>query len=365
LVLESADCDELCCPITVSGIHSGGAQVSLKNEYFSATKTFLEHYATRMPGSGGDGGAIPGRGGDFLPTSMDVGEAAPRTFKVGYNIKPEPRIVAWHLVHPAEVRLLVKGTHAASQYTGIADDEWFEAYFLPWNQGCTARLKIPRATSVNAFFTAEMNGCSFVVGGTEFEPWTAHVNVGDIRNNAQREQRWQEMVKATATGARFTNMAALRKWGVPTGAPGGPAPPSRFTSVAQNAPVYEPSAAEDSTAVAAMKDELKGVNKKITGAAPITDLKVSLMGLRDGSGRWSFFYQRNLFVQAIDVKRRLGRAGGLIKLLGMDKRKTESLSRYMLIKGSEYVSFWPDGSGRVVVPATGPADSDLDLGGLF
>jgi|SwirhisoilCB1_FD_contig_31_2344048_length_346_multi_1_in_0_out_0_1 hypothetical protein len=40
------------------------------------------------------------------------------------------------------------------------------------------------------------------------------------------------------------------------------------------------------------------------------------MSSKDRNGKWRFFQQRNLFVQAIDVKRRLDRAGGLIKLLG-------------------------------------------------
>ena len=33
----------------------------LKDDYFANQRTFLTTYAARMPGSGNDGGAIPGR----------------------------------------------------------------------------------------------------------------------------------------------------------------------------------------------------------------------------------------------------------------------------------------------------------------
>lgn len=334
--------------------------MSLKQEYLSQTDQFLNRYAARMPGSGGDGGATPARGGDFLPVQgVDhMGDA--KTFMAGYDIAPKPVEVAWHQVHPAEVKLLVRGTPTAAQYPGVPDDEWFEAYVLPWNQGCSARLKIPRATGVNAFFTAEMNGCCFVVGGSETDPWTAHFNVGDVSNAVNREAKWKSMLGETMKGARFTNIAALRKWDTP----GAVAAPGRLDRLGASAPRYQATATEQTDAATAVEREFTAANKKNVGAAPITDLKVATMGLRDpATGRWRFFYQRSVFTQVASVKKKLGRAGGLIKLLNLDKRRAESVNRYMLIDGSQNVALWPNGPGRVNVPVVD--DNDLDLGGFF
>ncbi len=333
----------------------------LKDDYFRDPPAFLRRYATRMPGSGHDGGATPPRAGDFMPIQGVDHMGQPKTFKTGYDIGADPVTVAWHVPNTGvnEVKLLIRGAPMnAGGQDQVPSDAWFEAYFLPWNQGCAARLKIPSATRVNAFFTAEMNGCCFVVGGSEQGPWTAHLNVADP---AAREAKWRQMTGDTMKGARFTNTVALRKWAPPAVGAG------KLGRLAGGTPGYQKTDAEVQTGETQLGATLTAQNKKITGGAPIFDLKVSTMGVRDPTtGRWSFFYQRNLYVQARGVKKRLGRFGGLKKFFHLDNRGAgETLDRYLSIAGSEYRPLWPTGPGRLVLPAAPPHDDDLDLAGVF
>lgn len=339
----------------------------LKDDYLRDPRQFLWKWVVRMPGGMGDGGATPMRGGDFMPTRkvIDPQQDLEATIRIGYDIAAAPVQVAWHEVRPGELKLVVQGTPNAANYAGhIPGTEWFDAYILPWNQGCSARMQLPAVTTTRCFFTAEMNGCCFSVGGQPNSPVTAHFNVGDIASPALREKEWQTMLTRTAQGQPMQNqMTVLRKWDVtaPTQSPRG------FNNLRfGTAGPYQASATEQTHAAETFGRDLAALNLKIrtNSPPPLMDLKVSTMGIRDTTGNWSFFYQRNLFVQSPNVVPKLGKTGGVVKFFGQDNRVDQRVERYIPIGGSQYLILWPNGPGRMIVPPV-QDDDGPDMAGLF
>jgi hypothetical protein len=316
-----------------------------------------------MPGGSGDGGGTPARGGDFMPTwvLVDPDRDYRARLNVGYQITANPVTVAWHEVRQGELKLIVQGSNLAGTLT-IPANEWFQAYLLPWNQGCSARMQLPVATGAcRAFFTAEMNGCCFMVSGQHRQPVVTHFNVGDIRDPAAREKAWQTMMARSAKGQQTDSMAVLRKWDV------APVPQQAkgFGGLQFQSAQYQSSNTESTQAIADFERYLEHQNKKLVGGgAPILDIRVSTFGVGDaGTGNWQFVYQRNLFAKGPQVKTKLGKTGGLKKFFGRDRRQVESVEKYIRIGGSQYVVLWPAGTGRLNIP---PAPNDGDIfAGLF
>jgi len=161
-------------------------------------------------------------------------------------------------------------------------------------------------------------------------------------------------------GANLGNEnAAVLRWKPPS-AHGDPTTGAHLASNPVN--VYEALPMEVTHVENDVRQGLAGNNEKVIlgggmpGSGILTDLRVATMGTLDAASRhWTFFYQRSMFTQ-VNSKQRLGRMGGIIKLLGRDHRQLHQNVRYMRIGGWEYTELWPNGAGVVTIPAHGDPD---------
>jgi hypothetical protein len=353
----------------------------LSADFLANPRQFCQRWICIMPGTTNEGaklpsplppqnnpdGSLPADGTPWRNTGQFFGNRAPgeHDHKMGYNIAANARQVCWHPLDQNRVRLFIQGS-ADANALGAALNDWFPAYFLPWGPGQIGRMELPTQPTatvpapVRAFFTAEMNGCSFLAAGNPLSPLVSHYNVSQGNANltqAQKDQIQASMVKAMLrakrAGPNVANATAgvLRK-ATPAGAGDG----LTGTRVANSASTpYEITAAEQLILDQLVDTDLQNRNMKDPAAA-IVDIRVATMGTLDAAARtWSFFYQRNVMAYS-QAKTKLGKMGGLIKLVGQDHRPTIALQRYLRIPGWEYTELWPGGYGHVGIPAHGDPD---------
>jgi hypothetical protein len=295
--------------------------MSLAEEFAGGVPAFMGKYTLYFPGVVADGGAI-----DFRDPSYQAYSGNPNVIQVPATVVE----AAWRPgVRPNHVRLALKvarvykmgptgrteipagagrdaapvpllGTHeqdkkllirkakangatdaTAKAYARqaldrterrVAGDEWFGCYFLPYSQGRTTRMTL--GTGADYFFTATMNGCAFHVTGNPHAPSVAHLNTtrpqdtlpDAVVTKADIKQRY-----AAAVGTGSAHDGLLTKYKGPGGFQG-------------NAERYKLTAGE----LAAVTDP-----DLAPGAKSAADLNTFVVGVRDATHGWEFFYQRN------------------------------------------------------------------------
>lgn len=352
----------------------------LSTDFLNNPQTFCQHHAIQMPGTTMEDATLPTIGrahgawtneGNFYAVPTPLVGGAVVNCNMGYDKAAVAVNVCWIALPNNEIRLFVQGsadqTNWANAHPGAFND-WFQAYFLPWGGGKIARMVLPAqgpavANPVRAFFTAEMNGCSFVVGGSKSSPVVAHYNVANPNNNLTQNQKDQEqnaMVKATLNpGGGVPNVANKRvaalRWVAPTYAGDN----TTGAAIASNQVTpYEALGTEVNSLRNNIATQLAAANRKFdpnvaNATGLMENIRVAMMGVLDPATRhWTFFYQRN-FASRVDYKDKLGKRGGLIKFLGRDTRATQVQMRRDLIAGWEYTELWPNGPGVARMPAHG------------
>jgi hypothetical protein len=224
---------------------------------------------------------------------------------------------AWKVNEEAKRATLIVRTAASSvarTEEESASLEWFLCLMLPWLENGKATMTLRSASRANVFFTGAMNGCSFVVTGDPAEPIVSHINC----NNAEEyEERYQEVL--ADAGGRARNSARLAR--------------EAYKLDDRGKAVHEHG----------IHEKLKVRKQKLVEPI-ITDTLCFVMGRRVG-GQWEFFYQR-VITQKYSYIDRLGKTGGLKKLLRQDDREVQSSVIYRSI--SAYNKLWP-GGGRLDV----------------
>ena len=348
----------------------------LSTDFLNNPQNFCQHHAIRMAGSTNEAAKLPdptfalgawNNAGSYYP----VAAGGAGNVNLGYDVAANAVNVCWIDVGDNQVRLFIQGSNdqlvAAGNGTVFAD--WFPAYFLPWGAGKIGRMRLPAQPAatvpvpVRAFFTAEMNGCSFVVGGSKKSPVVAHYNVanptGALTQN-QKDQTQIAMVKATLTpGGVVPNVGGKRvnalRW-VPNTYN---ADATTGATIANNPMTpYDALGAEVTTVENNVRTGLLAHNQKpVPGPANpngiISNIRVAMMGVLDpGTRDWRFFYQRNFYTQT-NYKDKLGWTGGMQKKLGMDHRQVQTQVKHLLINGWEYTELWPNGPGVMRMPGHG------------
>jgi hypothetical protein len=167
--------------------------------------------------------------------------------------------------------------HAAK---GLEVTEWFSCYFLPYSQGRYVFMKL--GEDADYFFTAAMNGCSFMVSGDVQRPTVCHLNtmkpedtrVGAVVSRDDIRKRYLRM-----TGLGNGGSALLSKYKAKQGFRG---------QTAQ----YEMT-----------EDELDRIDDAdlVPNARQRADLNCFVAGQRTDQG-WRFYYQRSA-VMATNVNK--------------------------------------------------------------
>jgi hypothetical protein len=154
--------------------------------------------------------------------------------------------------------------------TGKQVDEWFDCYFLPYSQGRHVCMQL--GGDADYFFTATMNGCSFMVSGDADAPSVSHLNVtrpadtveGAVVTRADIKRRYRRM-----TGAGSDEAALLTKF--------------------ERHPAFKGDGAEYNLTA----EELAAIDD--TDIVPETrtraDVQCFVVGERTVTG-WRFYYQR-------------------------------------------------------------------------
>jgi hypothetical protein len=348
----------------------------LSVDFLNNPQQFCTNYVTTIAGTTIEDAQLPVvgfAGGAFQNTGtfFNNRSAGGSAVKTGYDVAANSSDVCWHEYETGKVRLIRRNSNAHVTLTGggIALNDWFPAYFLPWGSGKIGRMLIPAqgaavVNPVRAFFTAEMNGCSFFAGGSRRSPVVAHYNVGPNADGTpltqdDKDQIQNAMVKSLIDKNPLANLSGKRvaalRWLPPTHA-------ADATTGAQIASsqvnVYGPLAAEGLAAEQRIAAAIAAQNAKLVAgpanpSGVITNIRVAMMGTMDTvSRRWTFFYQRNFYTQSNYIAK-LGKRGGWIKFRGNDNRQVQTLVRFLHIAGWEYTELWPNGAGVMRMPAHG------------
>jgi hypothetical protein len=301
--------------------------------FFDDPKNFFERYSINLPGNPEEAGKIgqlelmratfkPVERAKDAETATFAGTSANQSFHKfqqqpnSVNVSALAHNAAWK-VDEAEKRatLIVRKAAASVKYTesDMAGMEWFLCLMLPWVENRVTAMKLRKETRADAFFTGQMNGCSFVVTGDPAEPFVSHINC----NNADEyEDKYRDILRHSGEDTRNAKRIGREHYKL------------------------------DASGVAAhehsINERLAVQNRKL--ASPIiTDTLCFVMG-RLVKGLWEFFYQR-VITQSYAHKERLGKTGGLVKFVGRDNREVQNTTVYRSI--SAYNKLWPDGSGRL------------------
>jgi hypothetical protein len=338
--------------------------MTLKQEFQNNPGQFCDDYAITLPGTAMEGGTIVVYGavlnertrrnelrpidGTFYTVDVEG-----RQVHKGYDYNPVATRVAWYTSAPGEVRLLIENSkvHQEGLAQGgvmvpfnIPGNEWFDAYFLPWNKGYVARMHLPSGGPTNYFFTAEMNGCAFMATGRRASPYVAHLNVEEpeVGRPGNWETARQNVLETQITealvGANGRDTRVMTKWGGKIVGGGGNA-----RTLIDNGPSYDATQQEIIAAVGEFNAGLLLQNRKIDPNAPtgaVADIRVSTMGVQVNN-EWKFYYQRTLFVKAnMTIEKLNSKWKGFKKAVFGDHRPREMRESRHIIPGSERVHFW-------------------------
>lgn len=296
-------------------------------------KDFFERYSISLPANPEEAGKIGqlelmrstfkaverAEGAESIDASKSSAGKSFHKFKgsmTSVKVSALAHNAAWKVDEAAKRATLVvrKASNAVARTEEESNSlDWFLCLMLPWLENGVATMKLRKDSRANVFFTGAMNGCSFVVTGDPAEPYVSHINC----NNADEyEDRYQEVLHKV--GERAKNSTRLGRES------------------------YKLDGGGKSTHEHVIQERLKTRNQKLVQPI-ITDTLCFVMGRRVAS-KWEFFYQR-VITQKYSYIDRLGKTGGLKKLLNMDDRETKHCVVYHSI--SAYNKLWPGGHGRL------------------
>lgn len=291
-----------------------------RDEFTAGVQAFMNKYTIYLPGARGDGGMI-----DFDDPSFTASRAvntpivvAATAVKAAWKPGPRPGHLALMLRMSRDYKMLatgrreqvpgggdrpLEGTYEAGKRALIDDatssgataatakayardvlrrtgqkvdgSEWFDCYFLPWSRGRTTQMVL--GAGAPYFFTATMNGCSFLVSGPAATPTVSHVNTtqpGDDLPGASPTKAAIKTRYATAVGNGTPNSALVTKYKAPATFQG-------------NMHRYKE-----------QPGEIGGiVDPDLVPIDPVhphrADINTFLVGVLTGAGTWEFFYQRS------------------------------------------------------------------------
>jgi len=296
-----------------------------KAEFEAGVQAFMNRYTIYLPGTKGDGGMI-----DFddpaytasrnVDTAIDVPAAA---VKAAWKPGPRPNHLKLVLRISRDYKMLptgrrerqlavgdggaddhpIEGTYEAIKRNVLTDarqagataatakgfakevlrrtgqkvekSEWLDCYFLPWSRGRTTRMLL--GNGARYFFTATMNGCSFLVTGPAAAPTVSHVNTtqaGDDLPGANVSKATIKGRYAAAVGTGTPGSSLLTKY----------KPPVTFQGRVNR---YKEQPGE----IGGIADpDLAPVDPMHPHRA---DINTFLVGVRDDVTGWEFFYQRS------------------------------------------------------------------------
>lgn len=300
-----------------------------RKQFFDDPKAFFERYSINLPGNPEEAGKIGQlelMQGTFnkIEGAKDhlAGSSVSKSFhkfkraKSSVHVSALAHNAAWQVDELQKKATLVVRTAAKSVTRTEAESaslQWFLCLMLPWIQNGVTTMQLRKDSRADAFFTGQMNGCSFVVTGDPREPYVSHINCDD---SSEYEDKYRQVLKDS--GVKTKNALRLGREDYKLDAGG--------------------IAREEAT----VQQDLSDQNRKLQGGI-ITDTLCFVMGRRV-EGKWEFFYQR-VISQSYQYKNRLGRAGGLIKFLGRDNRQPNNVTVYRAI--TPYTRLWPEGLGRL------------------
>ncbi len=317
-----------------------------KTAFIADPAAFCAEHAIALPGAGNDGGKVGGlTNGDYYDFVLPTGG----TRKRGYNVAPTPQDVAFRPHERGHMELIIRGSQRGDNFNGptperdtvpIPNDHFFKAYFLPWQNGCVARMDIPVGPTRH-FFTAEMNGCAFMATGNRASPTVAHYN---LEEPVPAPQNWpqarhlelERQIRETLQGRNTNGAKLLTKWG-----------PHAVTGTTEdgyitNGPTYDKGPLDDAAAIGSLDATLWQENKKIKDRTKfVCDIKVATMGVCGANG-WDFYYQRQVEVYSTAVLDRLrSKWKGLGKHIFGDSRIATSRTMRFVIPNNGYNTLWP------------------------
>jgi hypothetical protein len=329
----------------------------LSADFFADPRAFCQLWVIRMPGDQAGGVGIQNLHATFLNDSRAKQQGA--TMNVGYNIAAAPTDVCWHEYFPGRLELVVRNSAQHNLMTAPLND-WFEAFLLPWGAGKVTRMELPNQPAaapnkVRAFFTAEMNGCAFLVAGNSKSPVVAHLNVNAM-NFATAQAKEAELDRMVTSAVKLSRggpniggkTGAVLHWKPSTT---NPAAPTLGTTLARRGGTYGDSGAEITSFDQVLTADTAAQERKFY-TAPTTDIRIATMGVMNPTdSRWQFFYQRNYCTNFSTVKK-IGNLGVVKDVFG-DWRTPRRENYYARLTGSEYILIWPVGAGVVPIPAHG------------
>jgi hypothetical protein len=331
----------------------------LSTDFLSNPRTFCQNWVIKMPGGQHEGAGLQNANATFLPEYQ--AKQAGHKYHVGYSLPAATVQVCWNEYEDGQLELVVQN----SGYHGAMNNplgDWFSAYVLPWGAGKVARMELPDQTGVagpnkvKAFFTAEMNGCAFLAAGNPSSPVVSHLNVDaqtpftPVQKDAELDRMVTSALKLTRGGPAIGGeTGAVLHWKQPVNA----AAPTVGAQLARTGSRYADQGAETAGFDNSVTASVGAANRKFhNGIPPVSDIKVSTMGVMDpASNQWQFFYQRNFYTSYTTIKK-IGNLGPIKNIFG-DWRAPRHHRYYERMPGYECVLIWPVGAGVVNIPAHG------------
>ena len=305
---------------------------SYRKMFFDDPKDFFQRYSINLPADPREAGKIgelelmqstmKGVGGQAVK-KIESFHKFKKTESGSFDVTGLAHNAAWQVDEGQKKATLVVrkalGTVEAMQeakprpeYQGL---EWFLCVMLPWIQNGVTTMEMRKDTRADAFFTGAMNGCSFVVTGDPAAPHVSHINCATAE---EYDEKYDKVLEQFGSTRDKTKQLARNDYKLD----------------------QERIAAHEHVA----QEQLRMKNQKLVEPI-ITDTLCFVMGRRVNA-KWEFFYQR-VITQRIVSKQKLGKTGGLVKLLGRDHRQNINTTVYRSI--SAYNRLWPDGPGRLAM----------------
>jgi hypothetical protein len=193
-------------------------------------------------------------------------------------------------------------------YDPSADDEdQFPIYYLPWEENRIVRTKLKRSRRVQlaaeprVFFTANLNGCMVSVEGPADEPTVYHANVIDYKGSPGADPTIDEEKAKRRIGKKVQAMLSgyhamsgqhdnRRKTYVE---------PGHITQYRYQVLLGRPSGQlQEERARQVLEEDDLALTKKAIGSVVTTpQSRGAVFGVRDASGKWAFYFQRQLLVR--------------------------------------------------------------------
>lgn len=292
--------------------------MSLSSDFTDDSLKFMRSHSLYLPGTIGEGGSINFNDPKFSALTNS------KTIKIDVT----PVQAAWKQhFRPSHVKLWLRqsqayeyggagmaelnrgvyeqnavnqgaGTKDAARYAKaaqkgigeyISKKDWFDCYFLPYSQGRYVYATL--GSACDYFFTATMNGCSFMASGNPQSPVVTHVNTMEAADTLPGAL----VTKATIKG-RYASKINV-----------GPSNTNNAALLGKYKPADTTPAAGLTVGFRGSTQKYKMSNAELAGltgpdivpesdGTVTADINCFVLGIRGKSG-WQFYYQRSATVK--------------------------------------------------------------------